>query len=144
MTPKGRSRQYVQQICRRIGEDNIELGNACRRVVLTGSTKSKEAPVDAVVQAAEAVVEGGTRPETGDKVNTATAPAVVTEEMGRWQVVDSTGQTRAFDEVRREEIKGGRWGNCTKYTAIPLCTLSLLSGVRVVVAIFWFYVSARC
>lgn len=103
MTPKGRSRQYVQQICSRIGEENIELGNACRRVVLREGAKANETPVDAVVQAAEAAVEGGKGPETGDKVHT----AAVTEETGRWQVVDSTGKTRGFDEVRGEKIKGG-------------------------------------
>ncbi|CAN0125787.1 unnamed protein product, partial [Ectocarpus sp. 4 AP-2014] len=32
MTPAGRSRQYVREICRRIGEDKIELGNACLSV----------------------------------------------------------------------------------------------------------------
>lgn len=101
LTPKGRSRQYVQQICRRIGEENIELGNACRRVVLRGGAKPNETPADAVAQTAEAVVETGEVAETEDKVHT----TVVGEETGRWQVVDGTGNTRVFDEVRRKDVK---------------------------------------
>lgn len=131
LTPKGRSRQYVQKICRRIGEENIELGNACCRVVLRGGAKPNETPAGAVVQAGEAVVESREVAKPGDKL--------VAEEAGRWQVVDSAGNTRVFDEVRRKDIKESK--TVCWYTS----TSSLVHLVYLYfVVILFFDVSSRC
>lgn len=116
LTPAGRSRQYVQEICRRIGEDKIELGNACRRVVARApksagqseEEEEEEAPAEVLVEAAEAV-EGGSEGsgETSDGVKVKKE-----EDSGRWEVVDSKGKTRYFDEVKVEWIgvRGRRAG----------------------------------
>lgn len=111
LTPAGRSRQYVQEICRRIGDDKIELGNACRRVVARDpkaaagqSEEEGETPAEVLVEAAEAV-EGGSEGsgEISDGVKVKKE-----EDSGRWEVVDGKGNTRYFDEVRTEW--GGRQG----------------------------------
>lgn len=109
LTPAGRSRQYVQEICRRIGEDKIELSNACRRVVARDpkpaghseeggqeGEEEEETPAEVLVEAVEAVEgssEGSGDASDGVKVKKE-------EESGRWEVVDSKGKTRYFDEVR--------------------------------------------
>lgn len=83
-TPASRSRQYVTEICRRIGEDKIELETACVSV-------KKLSPEMAATTAG-------------------------------WEVVDSKGASRVFDEVctgttTREhvcsEVGGGAWGEGT-------------------------------
>ncbi|CAM9147396.1 unnamed protein product, partial [Sphacelaria rigidula] len=78
-TPASRSRQYVTEICRRIGEDKIELETACVSV-------KKLSPEMAATTAG-------------------------------WEVVDSKGASRVFDEVctgttTREHVcsEGGGWG----------------------------------
>lgn len=60
-TPANRSRQYVTEICRRIGEDKIELETACVSVKQVS-------------------------PETAGTT-------------AGWEVVDSKGASRVFDEV---------------------------------------------
>lgn len=120
LTPAGRSRQYVQEICRRIGEDKIELGNACRRVVVRDPKEAAsrgeengheaeheheeeeqegETPAEVFVEAVEAA-EGGSEGsgEASDGVKVKKE-----EDSGRWEVVDSKGKTRYFDEV--SEVK---------------------------------------
>eukprot|EP00752_Nemacystus_decipiens_P004454 g4067.t1 len=103
LTPAGRSRQYVEEICRRIGEDTIELGNACRRVAARDpkgaaevqSEEDDETPAEVLVEAAEAV-EGGSEGsgETSDGVKVKKE-----EDSGRLEVVDGKGKTRYYDEV---------------------------------------------
>lgn len=107
MTPAGRSRQYVQEISRRIGQENLELGNACRGVVLRGGAEPDKVPVDGVLQEPQAVVEGVEGAGAGDPVDAA-EEAAVGGETGRWGVVDSKGTTRVFDEVRGDELREGK------------------------------------
>ncbi len=109
MTPEGRSRQYVREICRRIGEDKIELGNACRRVasrdpkaagrdeagVEQEEQEEEEAPAEVLVEAVAGASEGSDESADGVKVKKEKE-----EEAGRWEVVDAKGETRFFDEVR--------------------------------------------
>lgn len=105
MTPEGRSRQYVQEICRRIGEDKIELGNGCRRVAPRDpkaagrdqagveQEEEEETPAEVLVEAVAGASEGSDESTDGVKVKE--------EEAGRWEVVDAKGDTRFFDEVRQ-------------------------------------------
>lgn len=97
MTPAGRSRQYVREICRRIGEDNIELGNACRGVSLRKARSGQGE--EAVGSTAEQAVDGEPVAEEGGNGNEQEERGK--EERGRWQVMDSQGKTRCFDEVRK-------------------------------------------
>lgn len=99
MTPAGRSRQYVGEICRRIGEDKIELGNACRGVSLR---KARSGQGEAVGSTAEQAVDG--EPVAGEGGNGIKEGENGKEERGRWQVMDSQGKTRCFDEVRKAFI----------------------------------------
>ncbi|CAN0082345.1 unnamed protein product [Pylaiella littoralis] len=131
MTPEGRSRRYVQEICRRIGGDKIELGNACRRVSARGQQKhetrratTKTAATVAVAQEVNEGGGGGGRGEGEGETPTGVLgseeseegsdgvqvkvkgimekgeeEAEEEEEAGRWEVVDSQGKARFFDEV---------------------------------------------
>lgn len=122
MTPAGRSRCYVQEICRRIGEEKIELGNACHGVkargIKTPSPKQGTAAAAAASGTTEAkeevetpavvLVEEGTGSEEseegsdGVKVKVkAKGSGAPQEDSGRWEVVDSKGKKRYFDEVRK-------------------------------------------
>lgn len=72
-TPAGRSRRYVEEICSRIGKDNIELGNGCTKVA---KIESEVATMGVTSGEAQAFTT-----RTG------------------WKVTDSKGAERIFDKV---------------------------------------------
>lgn len=128
MTPAGRSRQYVREICRRIGEDKIELGNACRSVAAkrpklntaaaaaTAGHEGEEKGEGAEVMVEDSVVEGGGSEGSGEGTDVVEVKVKVKakeedhgdEEAGRWEVVDARGKARFFDEVSEREREGDR------------------------------------
>ena len=83
MTPANRSKEYVQNICRHIGEENIELGNGCCGVSLREPKCNSDDSAPAEALAAAGGNEGGEIPARG-----------------RWEVSDSRGKKRFFDEVQ--------------------------------------------
>ncbi|CAM9760750.1 unnamed protein product, partial [Ectocarpus sp. 12 AP-2014] len=117
MTPAGRSRQYVREICRRIGEDKIELGNACRSVAAkrpkpvtaeaAGHQEGEKGGGGADVVVEDSVVEGAGSEGSGEGVDVVEVKVKAKEdeedqgddEAGRWRVVDARGKARFFDEV---------------------------------------------
>lgn len=122
MTPAGRSRQYVREICRRIGEDKIELGNACRSVAAKRPKPNTAAAgaghrggeegggPDVMVE--DSVVEGGGSEGSGEGTDVVEVKVKAKEEegedggddeAGRWKVVDARGKARFFDEVRERD-----------------------------------------
>lgn len=147
MTPEGRSRRYVQEICRRIGEDKIELGNACCGVRARGSKATRasaataaapragqegapeekeegETPAEVLVVAEEGTVSEESE-EGSDgvkvKVKGKGGGSGALEDAGRWEVVDGRGRTRCFDEVRRSR----RGGKARQYYRSSCCCCRL-------------------
>lgn len=111
MTPAGRSRQYVKKLCGLIGEEKIELGNACSSVALRKLEPSDTA-AEVLIDAAEVVVGAG----TGEGQEGEEADGKEDEEnAGRWEVLDDRGNKRYFDEVSRRayELRSlGGWVRC--------------------------------
>lgn len=93
-TPASRSRQYVQEICRRIGEDRIELGNACVKVERVGSQPKGFANG---LDGKHNYVSNGNGQPHADKAGRSRAG--VETEGNAWKATDSKGKPRVFDEV---------------------------------------------
>lgn len=116
MTPAGRSRQYVEEICRRIGEDNIELDNACVSVVATKempptveSPTNNTAPMSMVTKSGHptaksngtptVAVNGGTSAGGGEALLKNDRTGADGGQGRKWEIKDSQGNTRLFDQV---------------------------------------------